>query len=358
MGIHFSSLSYKQKALLTEALYLFVVCILIPLFIGLQIFDKFSWTIGLVIVTAFSLPSIILFYRWVLPVIFDKKRYWLSLILFPAYIVIYELNERLAAIAVIHMPFIPAQYRHNLQMASPTTFSGHWLNQTVSYTCLMLLANTSLYVVLRLFKNQHKLYTLENDKLKLELTHLKLQVQPHFFFNTLNNLYSLSVQGSPKTSPMIADLSAIMRYVLYESQQEQVLLQKEVDFMKSYIELERIRHDNPEIIDFAIQGDTSHILIEPLLFLPLIENAFKHSLAKDIPGKYVKVVLAADDDELIFQITNPVLQSQSTVVVPETGGIGLKNVKKRIELLYPGRHQFDISTDEETFTVTLTIKLK
>lgn len=358
MSFDFSSLSYKKKALFTELIFLFVVCILIPFFMGLQIFSHFSWTISLICVTALGFPSVILFYRWLLPVTFGKKRYWLFLLLFPVYLVIYEINTRLAAITVIQLPFIPAEYRHNLESGHPREFVGHWLTQTIGYTCLMLLANTSLYVVLRLLKNQHTLYLLETEKLKLELIHLKSQVQPHFFFNTLNNLYALSVKGSVKTSAMIASLSIIMRYVLYETDREKVPLEREINFITSYVQLEKIRHDEPSLIEFAVQGDPAFVEIEPLLFLPLIENAFKHALQKDIPGKYVKMAMVIDDDELVFQISNPRQTIPVNQQVPMGGGIGLKNVKKRLELLYTGNYQLEIDAGGNTFNVILTIKLK
>jgi two-component system LytT family sensor kinase len=358
MGFDFSLLTYKQKALFTELAFLFAVCILIPFFIGLQIFSNFSWTIGLICVTALGFPSVILFYRWLLPVTFGKKRYWLFLLLFPVYIIIYELNSRLGAIAVIHFPFIPAEYRHNLESGHPKEFVGHWFNQTIGYTCLVLLANTSLYVVLRLLKNQRTVYQLETDKLKLELKHLKSQVQPHFFFNTLNNLYALSVKGSAKTSAMIASLSIIMRYVLYETDREKVALEREINFITNYVQLEKIRHDEPNLIDFAVQGDPAFVEIEPLLFLPLIENAFKHALQKDMPGKYVKMAMVVDDDELVFQISNSKQTTSLSLQVPIEGGIGLKNVKKRLELLYPGSHQLEVDGGGDIFNVILTIKLK
>ncbi|MEO6631404.1 MAG: histidine kinase, partial [Mucilaginibacter sp.] len=180
----------------------------------------------------------------------------------------------------------------------------------------------------------------------------------HFFFNTLNNLYALSVKGSGKTSAMIASLSVIMRYVLYETEREKVPLEREINFITSYVQLEKIRHDEPSLIEFAVQGDPTFIEIEPLLFLPLIENAFKHALQKDIPGKYVKMAMVVDDDELIFQTSNPKQKSIANQVVPGEGGIGLKNVKKRLALLYPGRHLLEIDDTGDTFNVILTIKLK
>jgi two-component system LytT family sensor kinase len=351
-------LNYRQKSLLTEWIYLAIIGIFIPLVIGLQIFSQFSFTLSLIFVSSMQIPSVILFYRWLLPYTFGRKKYLLFSALFPVFIVVYELNSRLGYFIAIALPFIPKGYRDNLASARPGIIGSRPFLQEIGYTCLTMLAATSLYVIKRLFENQHALYEVETAKLKLELTHLKSQVQPHFFFNTLNNLYSLSVQSSPKTSPMIADLSAIMRYVLYESEHEKVPLEKEINFINSYVQLERIRHDDADIIDFAVQGDTGLVMIEPLLFLPLIENTFKHALQKDLPGKYVKMALVVDEDELIFQTSNPKPLGVTHKTLLNEGGIGLKNVKKRLELLYPGRHKLEIDTDDDTFNVLLTIRLQ
>jgi two-component system LytT family sensor kinase len=357
MQLRLSSLDYKQRSVITELIYLFIICVLVPFAIGHNIFDKYSLIFSLVLVNCLHIPAIVLFYRWLLPNTFGKKKYGLFFLLFPFYLVIYELNSRLASLTVMQLPFIPEKYKTGLASGHPESFDYHVFIQNFGWTGLVLLAATSLYMMRQLLKSQHNLYQAETDKLKLELTHLKSQVQPHFFFNTLNNLYSLSMSGSDKTSAMIADLSAIMRYVLYESEHEKVPLEKEVKFIKSYLQLERIRHDEPNIIEFAIQGDISSIEIEPLLFLPLIENTFKHALQKDIPGKYVKLALVVDHDELVFQTSNPWQKNSTDKSVIDDCGIGLKNVKKRLELLYPGRYQLDIEVESETFNVLLTIRL-
>jgi len=354
MSFSFSSLSYKQKSLVAEISYLVFIGILSPFVVGLQIFSYLSFTLSLVLVNILGMPSIILFYRVYLPYTVGRKRYFLALLLFPVYIFVYELNLRLGGITVIHMPFIPQGYRDNLIAGHPEDFTHGYFNQSFGYTCLVLLAATSIYVVKLLFKNQDNLYTLETEKLKLELNHLKSQVRPHFFFNTLNNMYSLSVLNSPKTPQMITDLSGIMRYVLYETGNEKVTLEEEVNFIKSYINLENLRHNQSDIIDFSVQGDIKGIMIEPLLFLPLIENTFKHSLHKNIPDKWVKLVLSVDEDELIFQTTNPVSQV-SKINDKLQGGIGLMNVKQRLKLLYPGKHDLIIHDEADNFTVTLVI---
>jgi two-component system LytT family sensor kinase len=355
MPFSFSSLNYQQKGNVAETIFLFVIGVLSPFAVGLQTFSWMSLTFSYTYVCILALPVIILFYRLYLPYTIGKKRYILAFLLFPVYILLYELNDRLSMLVTIASPFIPKGYRDGLKGAHPEDFTKGYFsfNEHFGYTILVLLAATSLYVLKLLFKNQHNLFILENEKLKIELSHLKAQVQPHFFFNTLNNMYALSVQGSPKTPGMIADLSGIMRYVLYNTEQEKVSLQQEVDFIKSYIELENLRHNSNESIEFSVQGNISNISIEPLIFLPLIENTFKHSLQKNIADKWVKLILTVDEDEIIFQTSNPKYLDKSIKLFDR--GIGLKNVSKRLDLLYPGRHQLEIH-DEDIFTVTLVIK--
>jgi len=358
MPFFFTNLNYKQKSNIAEIFYLFVIGVLSPLAVGLQTWsqDKVANSIGYVVINILQLPVIILFYRLYLPYTVGKKHYILFIVLLPVYLLFYGLNERLGIGAVIAMPFIFEGYRHMISDAHPWDFTRGYFNTDIGYTFLILLAGTSLYVIKLLFKNQHRLTTLETEKLKLELHQLKSQVQPHFFFNTINNMYSLSVQNSPKTPLMINDLSGIMRYMLYDTRHEKVPLQQEVDFIKSYISLENLRHTQTDIIDFEIQGDINGIEIEPLLFLPLIENTFKHTLQQDISEKWVKLILATDYNELIFQTSNPKL-SKAQNFDKSSGGIGLQNVRKRLDLLYPGRHELHIHDEDGVFTVNLTINL-
>jgi sensor histidine kinase YesM len=347
-------LDYKQKSLLAEFSYLFFIAVLSPFAVGLQIFSEFSFVLSLVLVNILDLPVIVLFYRLYLPFTVGKGKYWLAIILLPVYLLLYELNSRLGSLIVIALPFIPEQYRRNLSGSHPEDLTQGYFNQSLGYTGLVLLAATSLYVIKLLFRKQHHLYIMENEKLKLELSHLKSQIQPHFFFNTLNNLYSLSVHHSPKTPKMIKDLSTIMRYVLYETEKDKVPLKQEVNFINSYIDLENLRHTGSVLIDFSVQGDIESIKIEPLLFLPLIENTFKHALHTNNNEKWVKLVLVIDDDELIFQTTNP-KETFHESKKGEGSGIGLANVKKRLQLLYPAKHELMIHEDGTHYTVTLTL---
>lgn len=351
----FSSLSHQQKSLIAEVCYLIFIAVLSPLAVGLQIFSRFSFTLSLVLINILQLPVILLFYRVYLPFTVGKRLYVLAGVLLPIYILLYDLNSRLSTLAVIAMPFVPEGYREGLKSAHAEDFTKGYFNQSIGYTSLVLLAGTSIYVIKLLFKNQHNLFVLRHEKLKMELNHLKSQVRPHFFFNTLNNLYTLSIQGSQKAAPMIADLSEVMRYVLYNSEHDKVPLQQELDFVKSYIDLENLRHDSGDVVEFTVQGAIKKLCIEPLIFLPLIENTFKHSLQKDLPEKWVKLVLTADEDEIVFQTMNPVAE---TITSPANGGIGLKNITKQLQLLYPDKHQLEVHSENGIFTTTLTIVLK
>lgn len=346
--------TYLKKISIAEMVYLFIFVMIVPLSVGVQIFSDFSFTLSLILVHLLNLPSLILFYRWLLPKTLFNKKPFVFLIALPLFLIIYELNARLTYVIIINLPFVPVQYRTNLASVEPWKWTGRLL-QNLDYTVLLLLSATGLFFIKELFKRQHKLDQLQSDKLKLELDQLKSQIQPHFFFNTLNNLYAMSLQGSAKTSQSIANLSEIMRYVLYETRGEKVMLEKEIVFLKSYLDLECIRYADENIIQFSVQGNSDGILIEPLLFLPLIENCFKHSLQHKISGNQVQLILTIDEDEITFQTSN--LLIQKSVTGSSENGIGLHNVRKRLELLYPGKHQLVIVEEESKFIVTLTIQL-
>lgn len=345
--------TFQQQTKAGEAAFLALLVVVIPLAVGLQVFSNFSWTLSLVLLSALQLPSIIILYRWYLPQTLLRRRFALFGALLPFFIILYELNARLSYFLMIRLPFIPQGYQNNLLSAKPYQVPPIFI-QNLDYTLLILLAATGFLFFQDWFRRQHTLDQLKADKLKLELDQLKAQIQPHFFFNTLNNLYALSLQGSPKTSVTIANLSGIMRYVLYEAQQPQVLLAKEIAFIHSYLDLERIRHANEDLIQFTVQGNPNGHMIEPLLFLPLIENCFKHSLYKRIPGNQVRIILTVDEKELVFQTTNLLATQEAPA---DWGGIGLQNVRKRLLLLYPGRHDLDIEATDTTFNVNLCLQI-
>ncbi len=197
---------------------------------------------------------------------------------------------------------------------------------------------------------------LQNEKLSAELKFLRSQVNPHFLFNTLNNLYSLAYSKSPQTTEVISRLSQMMRYMVYDSNHDQVALEREVDYMQNYISLEKLRLNDQVPIRFDIEGDLGQKKIAPLLLIPFLENAFKHGVSNSNPDSWVKANLHVNAGHLTFEVANSI-SSQAGTAGSAQSGIGLENVRKRLELNYPDRHKLKISQDNKQFNAKLDIQL-
>jgi len=183
---------------------------------------------------------------------------------------------------------------------------------------------------------------------------LKSQVQPHFIFNTLNNIYSFAVQNNARTSEMIYRLSALLSYMLYDSKQHMIPLKKEIEYVNNYIELEKIRYGDRLDISLNIFDDIDHFYITPLLLLPLIENSFKHGIC-NIGNNWIRIDISIVDDWLSVKIENSYDQKNGNTVNVNKG-IGLDNVKKRLDILYHGRHEFKYRPDGHSFLTVIKVK--
>ncbi|HCW07577.1 MAG TPA: sensor histidine kinase [Cytophagales bacterium] len=192
------------------------------------------------------------------------------------------------------------------------------------------------------FELEAKRKQMENDKLANELKFLKAQINPHFLFNTLNNLYYLAYSHSPNTTEVIAKLSQMMRYMIYDSNYPQVLLTKEIEYMQNYISLERLRLNNEVPIEFKVEGSVENTLITPLIFITFLENAFKHGVSANTVDSWVKINIRMDHNECLYQVENSKLIMGEQ---KEKSGIGLQNLNRRLELSYPGR--FTLKTDDQ-----------
>lgn len=202
---------------------------------------------------------------------------------------------------------------------------------------------------------------LDNDRykamLKLKEAELKLlrsQLHPHFLFNTLNNIYSLALEKSDKTQDLIIRLGDMLSYIIYDCDSEKVPLTNEIEFLKSFIELQRIRYEACSVV-FDISGDIDSQKIAPMLLHTFIDNSFKHGAAK-IPGaSWIKVSLQALNGYLMFSVLNN--KPSPTGIGKETVGIGIENAMKRLDLLYKERYDLDIDNSENTFSVSLRLQL-
>jgi two-component system, LytTR family, sensor kinase len=199
---------------------------------------------------------------------------------------------------------------------------------------------------------QNKLIT-ENQRTATELNYLRNQTNPHFLFNSLNSIYSLAHKKSDLVPDAIVTLSEMMRYMLYETDNKSVLLEKEINYIKNYIELQKLRLNNIENISINIHGNTKDKYIEPMLLISFIENAFKYGT--DYKGTaYVKIIMRMEENVFNFWIENKIENNKKD---PNNSGIGLTNIKNRLTLLYPNTHQLELTATDSRYTVNLTLQL-
>lgn len=196
---------------------------------------------------------------------------------------------------------------------------------------------------------------IEREKLQAELQLLKSQIHPHFLFNTLNNLYGLTLHKSNDSPKVVLKLSELLSYMLYDCNATEVLLRKEIEFIRNYVGLEQLRYGDRLDMSINISGDYEHKLIAPLLLVPFLENAFKHGTSEQLEQAWMHVELLVQDATLKFKVINSREASEPSTT--HVGGIGLQNVKKRLQLLYANRHELRITAEEETFMIALTLEL-
>ena len=283
-------------------------------------------------------------WRWVLPS-FKKSK--------PIYVFLSIAG--LFAIFLIIEIVLSWQFRvftvsHMVNHSSPAI----WLT-LVTYLLITLISIT-IYFTRESFKNERQKRELIESQLSTELKYLKTQVNPHFLFNTLNNLFSIAQKNKDEeTANGISKLAGLMRYMLYDSTVTNVPLEKEIKNITDFITLAKLRYSRGEVIvNISEKGELSRALIAPMILLPFIENAFKHGV--DIEKTTViSITIEATVNKIIFQCTNPVAEP-SSLAFTEYSGIGLENVKRRLALLYPEKHKLVITNNDKNFSVYLELE--
>lgn len=202
------------------------------------------------------------------------------------------------------------------------------------------------------FKNHQKQSEIQRQKLQSELHMLKYQINPHFLFNTLNNIYTLVYKKSEKAPEAVLKLSNIMRYMIYETNTEYVDLKKELDYLHYFIDLQKLRLKDVSGIQYRVIGNPEGKKIIPMLIIPFVENAFKHSAASE-SNPQIDIRIKIEERNLQFEIRNNT--GRRKVISNSHSGIGLENVKKRLELMYPQQHKLKIMNEKDSFTVDLHI---
>lgn len=216
-----------------------------------------------------------------------------------------------------------------------------------------------LFFVMMLFSGLYQLLEnrreLESLHAEAQLNYLKAQINPHFLFNTLNNIYSAATLQHPRTADMVLRLSDLLRYVTYDAQAEQVPLHKELAHIRAYIDLFQLKSETPLPIHFAVDGDTDQLQIEPLLLLPLVENALKHSDLDNNPKGFLNILLRNEPGQLRFKVENtfdPNNQQKDA-----EGGVGLENITKRLQLKYGNRYSFIVGAHDGVYAAELVLEM-
>lgn len=202
------------------------------------------------------------------------------------------------------------------------------------------------------FRQRKETEALKQEKKEAELKFLKAQTNPHFLFNTLNSIYGLSLEKSEKTPSLILKLSDILSYTIYESGVPKVPLGKEIRLIENIIALEKERFEKRVDISFSVLGETNHLEIPPLILVPLVENAFKHGVKNEVKKGWIHILIKIEADHLLFEIKNSIPALTNHI---EEGGLGLKNVKRRLELIYAEDHTLKIEKKDDSFLVRLII---
>ena len=307
------------------------------------------WDFGVALLRTFANigPAILLFYlnTYLVTHYLEQKKFWqytiFILILLAAFIIFRVTIGGLFPDARKAMSEIPTQ-------------------QTWQITAFVVgLGTIYTSILYQMLHNAHR-KTQQNQSIiqeqqEAQVKFLRGQINPHFLFNTLNNIYSLAVVRSEKTASMVLKLSNLLRYVIYTGQEEQVSLIREVNHIHSFIELFQMRSETPNDIVFEKHQIEEGILLEPMILIPIVENAFKHSDIETNPEGFIRIDLEVIQNNLYFRTLNST--DKRNQQKDQTGGVGLPNIKKRLQLRYGGRHQLLINEEENTFEVKLLLAL-
>ncbi len=293
---------------------------------------------------------IITFYStayFIAPKLFDYKKWpigLLRIVFFLVFITFFRF------VLEFHL-FLPYLDFHNYSGETP---------EIVEYTrnCLQNIYKTHFYhgfvfyILSQWYINSKKQKELENEKLASELAFLKSQINPHFLFNTLNDIYALAYHKSPEASNAVLKLSELLRYMLKDSDGTFADLKKEVDYLKNAIELHQIGQKGKAYINFEIEGEIHNQKVAPLILINFLENAFKHGVV-DNPSNPIQIKLEIKGNHLLFIASNLKNHDHKDT----TGGIGLTNVRRRLDLIYPEKHKLEIEENDRNFIVSLKIEL-
>lgn len=291
-------------------------------------------------------------YYYLLPRFVEKGQYLIYLILVVLLII--------AIFYLIRVSNELLPIRENLEFRrfrKPTFFGrfffGRGLYISLASSMAILFISSTYWMNAQNQKRKQQAITLKSENLEAEMRFLKSQTNPHFLFNALNNIYALTYTKSSKAPEMVMKLSEMLRYVLYESNEKKVPLAKEIDYIVNFISFQSLKVEGQSNVKVDFKGADANVEVAPMLFIPFIENSFKHSKIENTEKSWIDIRLFYKDNKIDLRVNNSI--PQGTFTKDETGGIGLANVRKRLQLLYPDKHELTIREENDSFNVHLII---
>jgi len=364
--------TYEKAARIILHILIWAVILGLPIYAARRFQMGRNFLLTYYTITAISALIFYINYLFLIPVLFfQKKRYWyyfsVLALVFTFYFISDFASEHIYLIItkngnsdqIINQPGEERRMRQPpIQMRRPRFFIAMPNAQIIGYTSsslFMVFLSLGLRVLERQSKIEKMQEEMEKAKLNAELALLKNQISPHFFFNTLNNIYSLIGRNNEDSKNAVIKLSKLMRYLLNESGQDNKLLSDEIEFMNNYIDLMKLRIGAKTKLNVNFPTEYKDLMIPYLLFVSLIENAFKYGISVQ-EESYVSISLACGENNILFKCENGLPESNNEPIFASTR-IGLENLKKRLSLLYPNRHELEINRNKNKFEVNLIIQL-
>ncbi len=338
----------------------------------------------LLLVSLLIFPIYFFYAKGIIPWLAFTKRYvWFSMTTLGLYII--ALSFLVLIYSFFHLDENPNQ---SLQLLQPYfNFSSATILRESLWFFVNITFATSIAYLKKNFDGEDHIAMLEKDNANFKLKYLRSQLNPHFLFNTLNSIYSLSLQQSDKTPEVVIKLADLMRYMIYDCEEDKIFLDKEIEFIRNYIDIEKIRYKAD--VQFSVEGETDGIMIEPFLFISFIENGFKHAFNNSYNDAFIYITIKTGPGQIVLNVinnTNIDLETQAKkmpgtgiknskslleLVYPESYALDIiqtdkeeerkselriKNAKKRLEALYPDSHTLDVILSKNAYTVSLIIK--
>jgi two-component system LytT family sensor kinase len=281
-----------------------------------------------------------------LPKLLYKKRYGWFAFAFVLMIVISSAVKMQILGIIQHNPALDVLSGHNLKQRIYDNVIPHFF---------LVIAGAAFKLMYDHFRMQRRLVEMAREKAEAELSFLKSQINPHFLFNSLNSVYFLIDKNNPGARQALHKFSDMLRYQLYEMNGARIRIEKELNYLKDYFDLQKLRKDENYLVDFNCSMEVKNFTIEPLLLIPFVENAFKHISHRAGQNNFVKLDMNRSNGHFFFTIENSKDAEHTTEF---HGGIGLNNVMRRLELLYPQKHELQIHNENTTYKVELKLKIE